>query len=46
MGFATFASGPLFKSYAGGAYFAMSLIAVSAMMAAVYIRARWNQGTL
>lgn len=46
MGFATFASGPLFKSFAGGAYFAMSLIAVMALLAAFFIRMRWNQGNL
>ncbi len=46
MGIATWSSGPLFKTYAGGAYAAMALLAVVSLTAALVIRARWNQGTL
>ncbi len=46
MGVATWASGPLYKTYAGGAYAAMVLLAVASLLAALIIRARWNQGTI
>lgn len=46
MGIATWASGPLFETYAGGAYGAMAAIAAVALLAALVIRARWNGGTL
>ena len=43
---ATWASGPLFNAYAGGAYVAMAVIATVALLAALVIRARWDGGTL
>ena len=46
MGIATWASGPLFNTYAGGAYAAMAVLAIVALAAALVIRAGWNQGTL
>jgi PPP family 3-phenylpropionic acid transporter len=46
MGIATWASGPLFNAYKGGAYGAMVLLAMMSLAAALVIRARWNQGTL
>jgi PPP family 3-phenylpropionic acid transporter len=46
MGIATWASGPLFNAYAGGAYGAMAAIAAISLLAALIIRARWNGGTL
>jgi len=46
MGIATWASGPLFKAYAGGSYAAMVVLAGVSLAATLVIRARWNQGTL
>lgn len=46
MGIATWASGPLFNAYKGGAYASMAGLAVLSLVAALVIRARWNQGTL
>jgi PPP family 3-phenylpropionic acid transporter len=46
MGFATYASGPLFQEFAGAGYAAMSLIAVVSLVAALVIRARWNGATI
>ncbi len=46
MGAATWASGPLFNAYAGGAYGAMAVIAAVSLLAALVIRARWDGGTL
>jgi PPP family 3-phenylpropionic acid transporter len=46
MGIATWASGPLFHAYAGGAYIVMAGIAVLSLVAGVFIRARWNGATL
>lgn len=46
MGIATWASGPLFNAYKGGAYASMAGLAVLSLAAALVIRARWNQDTL
>jgi hypothetical protein len=46
MGFATYASGPLFQTYAGAGYAAMSLIAAVSLAAALFIRARWQGSTI
>ncbi|MBA4132447.1 MAG: MFS transporter [Hyphomicrobium sp.] len=46
MGIATWASGPLFNAYKGGAYASMAGLAAASLAAALVIRARWNQGTL
>lgn len=46
MGIATWASGPLFNAFAGGAYGSMVLLALLSLAASLVIRARWNQGTL
>jgi PPP family 3-phenylpropionic acid transporter len=46
MGIATWASGPLFNTYKGGAYAWMAGLAAASLAAALVIRARWNQGTL
>ena len=46
MGIATWASGPLFHAYAGGAYAAMASLAAIALAAALVVRARWHGGTL
>jgi PPP family 3-phenylpropionic acid transporter len=46
MGFATYASGPLFQTFAGAGYAAMSLIAAVSLSAALFIRARWHGATI
>lgn len=46
MGIATWASGPLFGTYAGKAYAAMAALGAIAVISAFVIRRRWNQGVL
>ncbi len=46
MGLATYASGPLYAAYAGGAYAAMSLMAIAAWAAALFIRVTWSRDPL
>ena len=46
MGIATWASGPLFGTYAGRAYAAMAALGAIAVISAFVISRRWNQGVL
>jgi PPP family 3-phenylpropionic acid transporter len=46
MGIATWASGPLFDTYAGRAYAAMAALGAIAVISAFVISRRWNQGVL
>lgn len=46
MGVATWASGPIFQAYAGQGYAAMALLAATSLLASLYIRAHWSQGTI
>jgi PPP family 3-phenylpropionic acid transporter len=46
MGIATWASGPLFDTYAGRAYAAMAALGAIAVISTLVISRRWNQGVL